>query len=82
MDDRVADLQKRMDALEVSDRLQTDHLKSVRRLQLACVAAIGLSIVLSNSGISSETKDRIISGVIVSSLTGLLGSEFLEPKKN
>lgn len=82
--DEILKITTRLDAIEASDRLQTQHLKTIRRVQLACVGGLLVGGLLQGGLISQgnrEALERLAIGAIAASLTGMVGAEFVGSKK-
>lgn len=80
----LAAINTRLAAIETSDRLQSEHLTRIRRVQLACVAGLIMGGLLQQGLISQgnrELLERVAIGAIAASLTGAIGVEFVGGKK-
>lgn len=79
----VQQLNERLIALEESDRLQTEHIKIIRRLQLICIGLIAIGYTLTKVDFkdaqTQATLERLAIGLIATATSGLAGSEFLKP---
>lgn len=74
---------KRLECLEASDRLQTNHLKWTRRVQIGCVLTLAIGGWLAFGNLKPEQRDQLQSLAITLIITGgttLIGAEFATPK--
>lgn len=84
MNEELQQIMQRLDAIEESDRLQTQRLTLIRRVQLASAAVMALGLLLGIGVINDENNrallERLAVGAIAASVTGLIGSEFLDKR--